>query len=213
MWLSQQPIGRSRSAQRRISRAPGGQDCASNCGATSRCGCLSCSRSRSRGRESGTATAAAAAAETETGPCPARRRSGAGAADTERALSGKKSQNPNPKLQGNFNQQISKYPLRAYSFWRLKFSFPWGLELGIWILGQNGLSEFPAALFRTDCGQQNDSEKNETFHQRHGQGVIGISIRVSKMVGQPGLLLRGIGSREISQLICQSGKCSTKLTR
>src|SRR5207302_6303137 len=56
-------------------------------------------------------------------------------------------------------------------------------------------SEFPAVFFRTDCGKQNDCEKNETFHQRHSQGVIGISIRVSKMVGQRGLLLRGIRGR------------------
>src|SRR5438874_12861640 len=73
--------------------------------------------------------------------------------------------------------------------------------------------KFTAVLFRTDCGQQNDREKNETFHQSHCQGVIGISVRVSKTVGQPGVLLRGVGSCDSPQLICQHGECSAELIR
>src|SRR5881392_3941019 len=138
MWLSEQPLGRSRSAQRRISRAPGGQDCASNCGATSRCGCLSCSRSR--GRESGTATAAAAAAETETGPCPARRRSGVGAAHSERART---LETAGPEIPKSKSQAPTKFQSANL---RISTACPFLLEievlvfLGVWNLGFGSLA-------------------------------------------------------------------------
>jgi hypothetical protein len=117
----------------------------------------------------------------ETVARPARRRSGVGATDIERTrtleTTGPEILKSKSKLRRDFNQQISRYPLRAQSLSRFKFEF--SLGFGTW---PERLLEFPAMLFRTDCGQQNDREKNETFHHRHSQGVIGISIRVSKVV-------------------------------
>src|SRR5437762_6403623 len=73
--------------------------------------------------------------------------------------------------------------------------------------------KFFAALFASDRGEENYHQKNDRFHQRHGERVIWLSVCQAETFCQPGLLLGGIRGGEISQLISESGKGPAKFRR
>ena len=73
--------------------------------------------------------------------------------------------------------------------------------------------KFFAAFLGTNRREKNNHDKNDRFDQRHGQSVIRLAGFEVEVFGQPRLLLRGVGSCEISKLISQSGKCSAILRR